>query len=308
MDKPFDYVIMDEASQALLPMIAAAMKLGEKVILVGDQNQLAPIVVTNEDIINRFHWTAFVKGFETICHNFTFKSYILSDTFRLTKRGAESTGVFYNNELRSVAETQTIPSKIPELNQNGGPVFVGLNMKIGDKAPTNAFDTIFDFVCEIIRENPKADIAVLSKFRETVRQLQKHFVIKWTATKELPDNIMIETVDRVQGLTVDYCFFFIPNASLRYSLEKELFNVATSRAKFNTIIVADNSILKENMPEEVRKYLLIAQEDKFATFEPQKITAGNIGVTVTGKIDLSQFERKRKDLVEGKENQNLIHL
>ena len=109
-EPPFDYVIMDEASQALLPMIAAAVKLGEKVILIGDQKQLAPIVLTNEDIINRFHWTSIVKGFETICYNFSFRSYMLSDTFRLTKRGAESTGIFYNNELRSVSDVQTIPS------------------------------------------------------------------------------------------------------------------------------------------------------------------------------------------------------
>ena len=231
---------------------------------------------------------------------------MLSDTFRLTQRGAESTGIFYNNELRSVSETKVIPSKLPDLNPQGGPVFVECDMKIGDKAPTNAFDAIFDIVCKIISETPKAEIAILSKFRESVRQLQKHFVLNWKATKDLPDNIRIETVDRVQGLTVDYCFFFIPNASLRYSLEKELFNVATSRAKFNTIIVADNSILKESMSAEVRKYLLKAQEDKFAAFEPQTITAGNIGVTITGKIDLSQFERKRKEIVEGKENIYII--
>lgn len=208
--------------------------------------------------------------------------------------------------MHSVSEAQIIPSKLSELNQKGGPVFVGLNMKVGDKAPVNAFDSIFDFVSKIITETPKAEIAILSKFRESVRQLQKHFVIKWTATKELPDNIRIETVDRVQGLTVDYCFFLIPNASIRYSLENELFNVATSRAKYNTIIVADNSVLKENMSEEVRKYLLKSQEDKFASFEPQTITAGNIGVTITGKIDLSQFEKKRKELVEGKENIYII--
>lgn len=305
-DKLFDYVIMDESSQALLPMIAAIMKLGEKVILIGDQNQLAPIVITNEDIINRFKWTSIVKGFETICHDFSFKSYMLSDTFRLTKRGAESTGIFYNNELNSVAATQVIPTELPDLNPQGGPVFVECDMKIGDKAPTNAFDAIFNLVCKIISETPKAEIAILSKFRESVRQLQKHFVIKWAATKELPSNIRIETVDRVQGLTVDYCFFFIPNVSLRYSLEKELFNVATSRAKFNTIIVADNSILKENMSEEVRKYLLKSQEDKFATFEPTKLTAGNISLNVVDKIDLSQFEKKRKELVEGKENVYII--
>ena len=237
IDKPFDYVIMDEASQALLPMIAAAVKLGERVILIGDQKQLAPIIVTNEDIINRFHWSSIMKGFETICYNFPFKSYMLSDTFRLTKRGAESTGIFYNNELRSVSDEQVIPSNLSELNRQGGPIFIGLDMNIGDKAPINALDSIFHLVNKIITESPKAEIAVLSKFRESVRQLQKHFVLKWTKTKDLPDNIRIETVDRVQGLTVDYCIFFIPNASLRYSLENELFNVATSRAKYNTIIV-----------------------------------------------------------------------
>ncbi|MDD5996580.1 MAG: AAA domain-containing protein [Bacteroidales bacterium] len=305
-DKPFDYVIMDEASQALLPMFAVTMKLGKKIVLIGDQNQLAPIVITNEDIINRFQWSSIVKGFETICNNFSFKSYMLSDTFRLTNRGAESTGIFYNNELRSVSETQVIPSTLSELNQKGGPVFVGLDMKVGDKAPKNAFDSMFDCVSKIIKETPKAEIAILSKFRESVRQMQKHFVIRWTATKELPENIFIETVDRVQGLTVDYCLFFIPNASIRYSLENKLFNVATSRAKYNTIIVADNSVLKENMSEEVRKYLLKSQEDKFATFEPQIITTGNIGLTIRGKIDLSQFERKRKELVEGKDNIYII--
>ena len=41
---PFDYVIMDEASQAFLPMIAATIKLGKKIIWVGDQAQLCPIV------------------------------------------------------------------------------------------------------------------------------------------------------------------------------------------------------------------------------------------------------------------------
>ena len=38
---PFDYVIMDEASQALYPMIAASVKLGNKIIWIGDQKPIA---------------------------------------------------------------------------------------------------------------------------------------------------------------------------------------------------------------------------------------------------------------------------
>jgi DNA replication ATP-dependent helicase Dna2 len=179
-----------------------------------------------------------------------------------------------------------------------------MDLKVGDKTPSNAFNAIIILVKDILAENPNANIAVLSKFRESVRQLQKTFVLNW-ATTEIPENIKIETVDRVQGLTVDYCIFFIPNASIRYSLENELFNVATSRARYNTIIVADKFMLRQNMSEEVRKYILKAQDESFVAFEspvPQKLSAGNIEVTVVDKIDLSKFERKRKEIIEGKEN------
>lgn len=305
-EKPFDYVIMDEASQALLPMIAASKKLGKKIIWIGDQNQLSPIVITNEDVINKYNWASIVRGFDTICQNFTFESYMLSDTFRLTKRGAECTGVFYDNNLKSVSEEQVIPSKLEQLHPGGGPVYVGLDLEIGNKAPSNAFEYIFKLVNNLLKESPKAEIAVLSKFRDTVRQLQKYFILNWTLTKEIPDNVRIETVDRVQGLTVDFCIFLVPNASLRYSLENELFNVATSRAKYSTVIVSDDLLLRQNMTEEVRKYLLKSNEKEFVAFEPQKITAGNIGVTITGKIDLSKFERQRKEIVEGKDNIYII--
>ena len=304
---PFDYVIMDEASQAFLPMIAALKKLGRKIIMIGDQNQLAPIVITNEDLITKYHWTPIVKGFETVCLHYQFKSYILSDTYRLTQRGADCTGVFYNNELRSVSEYQIIPSKNANLIQSGGPVLLEHDLKVGDKAPENAFESIFNIVYNLYVEKPKTEIAVLSKFRDTIGPLQKYFVLRWN-TKELPENIKIETVDSVQGLTVDYCIFLIPNASIRYSLEKELFNVATSRAKYNTIIVSNVGLIRENMPEEVRKYLLKAQEDKFVAFNnPSKvISAGNIKVSVVNKIDLSRFDRKRTEIVEGKDNIYII--
>lgn len=300
---PFDYVIMDEASQALFPMIAAVRKLGEKVIWIGDQAQLAPIVSTNEDIILDRGWSGIVRGFETLCDNFAIPSYLLSDTFRLTSRGARQTGVFYNGNLKSVSKVQRIETKVPELNPEGGASFVGLDIKRGDKAPQEALNKIFDVVQGILDCNPKAEVAILSKFIDTTKAIQKHFVLH-LQTEEVPKNLIIETVDKVQGLTVDYTLFFIPKASIEYSVEKELFNVATSRARFCTIIISDKNLLRESMPHQVRKFLLQTENDKLIAFgepqSPQKISAGSISLTIRGKIKLP--EKHYKEIIEDKEN------
>lgn len=81
-EPPFDYIIMDEASQALLPMIAAAFKLGQKVMLIGDQNQLSPIVALSEDLIWRYSWQQIIDGFDSVCRYFGMKSFMLCDTYR----------------------------------------------------------------------------------------------------------------------------------------------------------------------------------------------------------------------------------
>lgn len=305
-DIPFDYVIMDEASQALLPMIAASMKLGGKVILIGDQQQLPPIVLTNEDLINRFNWSDIIKGFQTICSYFSFNSFMLSDTYRMTARGAECTGAFYNNELRSVSEIQKVVTSIADLDPKGGAVIKEMEMKVGDKNPQNAFEYISALTKSILLENSKADIAILSKFRETTRQLQKYFTLRWDG-KDYPDNIKIDTIDRVQGLTVHFCFFLIPNASIRYSLEPELFNVATSRAMNNTIIVLPTTIYKELIPEEVKNYLIKAKQGCETPASPQQkvITSGNVQVKIIDKIDLSKFETPKQRAVKSSTKRNV---
>lgn len=303
-ESAFDYVIMDEASQALYPMIAVSFKLGKKVVWVGDQKQLPPIVLTNEDIINGNNWKDIVNGFNTLCNSTDYKSFLLKDTFRLTKRGAECTGVFYDNLLHSVSEYQTTPTNISWINHQGGPMMEYVALPLGEKAPEVAIHEILSKVKDILATSSKASIAVLCKFKDSIRALQKAFVLG-LSVKELPDNIKIETVDRVQGLTIDYCFFLIPNVSTRYSLQSELFNVATSRARYNTIIVADKLLLKENMSEDVRKYLLKASNNSFVSFA-KTISAGSITLTVKDKIDLSKFEKKRAELVNGKENIYII--
>ena len=60
----------------------------------------------------------------------------------------------------------------------------------------------------------------------------------------------------VQGLTTDICIYIVPNIHYLRTLEPRLFNVATSRAKKQTIIIADKEILEYyRMDKVVRGYL-----------------------------------------------------
>lgn len=306
---PFDYVIMDEASQAYFPMIAASVKLGNKVIWIGDQNQLSPIAITNEDIIEKYNWGAILRGFNTLCENFEYPSYMLSDTYRLTKRGAAFTGIFYSGNLNSVSNYNEIPDDFRFLPKSGGPIWETLSLPIGEKIPEAAIALIYNRVQALFAKNNKYKIAILSKFKDTVRELQKQFILRFNRS-ELPKNIIIETVDRVQGLTVDFCIYFIPNASIQYSLVNDLFNVATSRAKYSTIIISDDSVLKRYMSQEIRMFLLKAKEDNLIEFSdsPQSkvISSGTYQLKVLDTMDVYRFERKRTEIDPHKENVYIV--
>ena len=105
-------------------------------------------------------------------------TFMLSDTFRLTKRSAIFTGIFYNNELNSVAKIDEVKTSLPELNKLGGPSLLDLELKIGDKKPENALNAVYDLTERILKEGSDAKIAILSKFKETVKELQKTFITK----------------------------------------------------------------------------------------------------------------------------------
>jgi hypothetical protein len=74
---------------------------------------------------------------------------------------------------------------------------------------------------------------VLTAYKESAKQLQEHLLTKFKKT----DWLTIETIDRVQGMTCDLCIFLIPNASTAFSVDPNRFNVATSRARYGTLIL-----------------------------------------------------------------------
>jgi rRNA-processing protein FCF1 len=96
------------------------------------------------------------------------------------------------------------------------------------------------------------------------------------------------------------------------SLEKSLFNVATSRAKQLTIIIADKSILNTTCDRAVTTYLQKVSKGDFTAVpseirdnEGKTIKAGEINIKIKGMIDLTQFETPLQKSVKSESKKNI---
>jgi len=315
---PFDYVIVDEASQALLAMFAAAKLLGKKNIWIGDTKQLPPIIATNSDKVSKKNYDFLVDGLKALSETSLVPIYQLTETYRLPERGAVFTGLFYNNSLESKAKND-IRFDFPELprdiniffNPQGGSTLIKTDLEVGNIKPKNALGVAKLLVENLLKANENLHISVLSNYITTVKALQKSIY----QTVGNHKNLLIETVARIQGLTTDITIFVVPNSGYNYSLEKRLFNVATSRAKRHTIIIADKNIVTSypQLDEDVKKYLQ-KLNDEFSfyyTTDKKKIEVkeklqSQTGLKILGKIDLSKFEKAKKEISNDKENIYII--
>lgn len=254
VEQPFDFVIMDEASQAILPMFAASRKIGKKNLWVGDIHQLPPIVILNQDRIRFCNYKPLVEGLKLLADNSLSPIYQLTTTYRFGQRSANYTGIFYNDSLvsKESKKINDLPSMCKILCNDGGPTLILTDMPSGDCTPQFATYMVSYIVANILNDSPHKEIAVLSCMKKTTRALQMAITQKVGSKK----NLLVDTVARVQGLTTDVTIFFVPDYSYIRTLEPHLFNVATSRAKEHTIIIADKYVLDcYTLDKKVRIYL-----------------------------------------------------
>ena len=268
-ETPFDYIIVDEASQALLAMFAASKKIGKHNLWVGDIHQLSPIIALNRDRVRISNYKEMINGLQLLTNSSSSPIYQLSTTYRFGQRAANYTGIFYNGTI--VAKTTKYFTDLPSIQKilftEGGPTLVLTDMPSGEYTPQFALMLTTYIVGSIIRDVKDKKIAVLTCMKNTTRALQK--VI--TQNIGSMNNIIIETIARIQGLTTDVTVFFVPNTSYIRTLEPNLFNVATSRAKEHTIIIADKNLLEyPTITPYVRCYLERLKSERYIYIPAQK--------------------------------------
>lgn len=262
IEQPFDYVIMDEASQAIFPMFAASRKIGKRNLWVGDIHQLSPIVILNGNRITIGGYKHLIEGLKLLADNSISPIYQLATAYRFGQRAANYTGVFYNDSLvaKESPKYNDLSSMFKILSKDGGPTLVLTDMPSGDCTPQFAIYIATFIVDNIVKDNKDKEIAVLTCMKKTTRALQMAITQKVRTRKKL----LVDTVARVQGLTTDITIFFVPDYSYIRTLEPHLFNVATSRAREHTIIIADKYVLDSTILDtKVRRFLERLKQDKY---------------------------------------------
>lgn len=233
----YDLIIIEEASQAFLASILAFKKLGHKCLIVGDPMQLPPIISNpTKRLYNAWNANTQIEGLKTYALGTDVKSYRITTTFRLTKASADLTGIFYSNRFRSVQQKEVDFSLChSNLFPSGGGVIYHYTQDFTNGIVSGAGLNVVNQVVNAFCKNyPERSLAIISPFNDTVKQLQKTFL-----TDTSLDDLTIETIDRIQGMTVDYAILYIPGRNPGFALDERRFNVATSRSRSTTLIISD---------------------------------------------------------------------
>jgi superfamily I DNA and/or RNA helicase len=257
IQKPYDLIIIEEASQSFLATIAAFSYLAKKVLIIGDPNQLPPIIL-NANAGEKIYpgIMKFAKGLESFAPNCELPSFMLAFTYRLSASTAKLTGIFYDGKLISKQgeKTRIIVGDrfVKYMPTNNGVLFLNHEIIRQGAFPTDIISFVGDYIRAIYSEDKNLKIAVLSPIKTTVGALQDSMYDMHQAY----EGLTIDTIDRVQGLTVDLAILVLTLTNPSFSLNLNRFNVATSRAESGTLIISDGNFIQyKSIHPKVTHYL-----------------------------------------------------
>lgn len=260
--KRFDLLIIEEASQAYLATIAMFSSITKYLLILGDYKQLTPIVKREGEvkkIDENIIWI--INGLKTFSFNNNQIFQQLTYTRRLTEPAAKQTGIYYNDTLKSISplnnqcKFQSDFSKL--FHAGGGTSIVKLSTVSSSYPGGEVTSTIAKIGYNILENNKDFEVALLTPYIETESQLYEQY----SRLSSNFNNITINTIHRIQGLTCDIVIFYLPLNNPGFELNDNIFNVGTSRAKRGTLIFTYEHIdLLSSISTKTRKFLSDCQD------------------------------------------------
>ncbi|MCE7737654.1 MAG: AAA family ATPase [Candidatus Heimdallarchaeota archaeon] len=236
VDLMMDYVILDEAAQMTEPENLKALLHGERAILVGDHQQLQPIVQSQKAKQLRLQHSLFERLVDQIPN----RHVLLTHQYRMNSEILSfPNGTFYDGKLQPANEEiafQQISTFRTKLTSSDPYQVISLqDNKIVQGLQVNRAEVvvIIALICDLIENVPDLslnDIGIITPFRAQVAELRRFLPF-----------IQIDTIDRFQGSENEIIIFSsITTANVPILSDPRRINVALTRAKKKLIVLVTN--------------------------------------------------------------------
>ena len=247
-EQSFDVAVVDEASQLTEPAAMAALNRADRFVLVGDHEQLPPVVQsvdreveTDVDPANANPLSTSL--FERLIDNYPEASVMLTSQYRMSQRiQAFSSAEFYDGALRpatSAVAAQSLtavcdPAELPAELRDQVTFLDPGGQRVGNTNPTEA-ERVAETVDAFVAAGVDPDtIGVIAPFRAQVAEISRRV------------EVTVDTVDRFQGSSKEIIIVsFVATGQLEGPLfeDHRRINVALTRAKKGLVLIGDHSAL-----------------------------------------------------------------
>jgi len=235
-EQSFDVAVIDEATQLTEPDTLAALTLADRFVLVGDHEQLPPVVSTEG---------MGASLFERLMDEHPDAGVLLDRQYRMAQRiQAFPSREFYDGALRPANATVAgqRPGDIADgdaLGELANPVsFVDVTGDGSDHTDAVEAQRVGEIVSRFTDAGvPHEEIGVIAPFRAQVGEINRR----------VPDAVTVDTVDRFQGSSEEVIVVsFVATGSLDGPLfeDHRRLNVALTRAKKALVLVGDRGALE----------------------------------------------------------------
>ena len=245
-EQAFDVAVVDEASQLTEPSALAALNLADRFVLVGDHEQLPPVVQAVDPSSSEESSEGnplSTSLFERLIDRYPDAAVMLTRQYRMCQRiQAFSSAEFYDGALRpatGAVAAQSLsalcdPELLPAELRDAVTFLDPSGTRVGNTNPTEA-DRVAEVVDAYLEAGVDPDaIGVIAPFRAQVAEISRRV------------GVTVDTVDRFQGSSKEVIVVsFVATGRLEGPLfeDHRRINVALTRAKKGLVLVGDRGAL-----------------------------------------------------------------
>lgn len=277
----FDAILFDEASQITVPLALMAMRKGKRFILVGDREQLPPVILSRS-VLDQDSMSAFAALTSSDADH----TVMLDETYRMNQSlTAWPSKTYYRDRLRAARgnrDRRLSLRQVPErLRAVFDPTIAGIFIPTLDRSARarNLRDgQLVAELCEaaVAGGLPPHEIGVITPYRAQGRAVRS--LLRATLGPATARDVMVDTVERMQGqerelivlslATGDEVFL---RAVAEFLFQPQRMNVSITRAKSKLIVIgpeltAPPAIGQEQVERWIGQYIQLTQHLTRLTF------------------------------------------